>query len=117
MAGRIKLLKEGVRIHEPDFPELGYEYENPTGHDAVCGTYLLNDYQLPHPECPQKFVCDSDGASEVLKQFAQCSKWHCIAKYMTYFIVMFHLIISYLHKIFCSRFNELSHDGRNDLKC
>jgi hypothetical protein len=52
-----------VRIHEPDLPELGYEYENPTGHDAVCGTYSLNYYQLPHPECPQKFVCDTESAS------------------------------------------------------
>ncbi|KAL3804011.1 hypothetical protein HJC23_006402 [Cyclotella cryptica] len=72
MAGRIKLVKNGVPIQESDLPELGYEYESPTGHDSICGSYGLNDFQLPHPECPQKFVCDTDCQDEVLQQFSQC---------------------------------------------
>ncbi|KAL7519120.1 hypothetical protein ACHAWX_003916 [Stephanocyclus meneghinianus] len=72
MAGRIKLLKNGFPIQESDVPELGYEYETPTGHDSICGSYGLNGFQLPHPECPQKFVCDTEGQDVVLQQFSQC---------------------------------------------
>ncbi|KAL7502179.1 hypothetical protein ACHAWX_000484 [Stephanocyclus meneghinianus] len=72
MAGRIKLLRNGVAIQNSDIPELGYEYESPTGHDSICGSYGLNAYQLPHAECPQKFVCDTEGQDEVLQQFSKC---------------------------------------------
>ncbi|KAL7517942.1 hypothetical protein ACHAWX_002815 [Stephanocyclus meneghinianus] len=72
MAGRIKLLKNGARIQEEDTPELGYEYDTPSGHDIDCGTYGLNDFQLPHDECPERFVCDADSERVELQQFSKC---------------------------------------------
>ena len=32
-------------------------------------TYGLDQYQLPHPECPAKFVCDVDAR---MRDFASC---------------------------------------------
>jgi len=72
MTGRIKLLRNDEPIQEEDMPEIDYDYENPTGHDAVCGTYGLNDFQLPHDECPQQFVCDVPEGNSGLAQFSQC---------------------------------------------
>eukprot|EP00804_Cyclotella_cryptica_P016810 CCRYP_001795-RB/>CCRYP_001795-RB protein AED:0.35 eAED:0.45 QI:0/0/0/1/0.5/0.2/5/0/350 len=52
MAGRIKLVKNGVPIQESDLPELGYEYESPTGHDSICvckaGWTKLLHQMIPH---------------------------------------------------------------------
>ena len=72
MAGRIKLLRDGHPIQKDDLHELGYEYDVPTGHDAECGTYGLNSFQLPHAECPEKFVCDVPSDNGELAQFAKC---------------------------------------------
>jgi hypothetical protein len=72
MSGRIKLLKDNEPIQQENLPDLGYEYDEPRGHDTVCGTFGLNAFQLPHAECPQKFVCDAEDESEELQQFAQC---------------------------------------------
>ena len=72
MSGRIKLLKNGIPIQEDDVPELGYEYDVPGVHDNQCGTYGLDSFQLPHDECPEKFVCDTENEREELKQFASC---------------------------------------------
>eukprot|EP01082_Thalassiosira_pseudonana_P015694 g13693.t1.1.5e17418b g13693 g13693.t1 contig9:213159-214342(-) len=73
MSGRIKLLRDGIPIQpDADLPALGYEYDIPTGHDIVCGTYGLDQFQLPHEECPQVFVCDTSDGNKELKQFSQC---------------------------------------------
>jgi len=73
MTGRIKLLKNGEPIQKDvHFPELGYEYDMPSGHDDLCGTYGLNEFQLPHEECPEKFVCDVPADNEELMQFSKC---------------------------------------------
>lgn len=32
-------------------------------------TYGLDQFQLPHPECPSRFVCDADDS---MKEFASC---------------------------------------------
>ncbi len=72
MTGRIKLLRNDEPIQEEDIPEIDYDYEIPTGHDAVCGTYGLNDFQLPHDECPRQFVCDVPEGNSGLAQFSQC---------------------------------------------
>lgn len=44
-------------IQEADEPAIPYEYDEPAGFDADCGTFLLNDFELPHDQCPEKFVC------------------------------------------------------------
>ncbi|KAL3786644.1 hypothetical protein HJC23_006840 [Cyclotella cryptica] len=72
MSGRIKLLKDGTPIQEEDTPEIGYKYDSPSGHDIDCGTYGLNEFQLPHAECPEKFVCDTEGQAAGLQQFSKC---------------------------------------------
>jgi hypothetical protein len=72
MSGRIKLLNGGVAIQMADTPELGYEYDVPIGHDIDCGTYGLDNFQLPHLECPEMFVCDVEGEDEDLQHFAKC---------------------------------------------
>jgi Domain of unknown function (DUF305) len=69
MAGRIKLLKDGQSISTEDEPPLGYSYAEPGEFDKSCGTYGLGNYQLPHPECPETFVCD---ASTENQPFASC---------------------------------------------
>ena len=73
MTGRIKLLKDGQPLQEDaELPELGYEYDQPAEHDEVCGTYGLHDFQLPHSECPERFVCDAPAENEELVQFSRC---------------------------------------------
>jgi len=73
MTGRIKLLKDGQPLQEDaELPELGYEYDQPAEHDEVCGTYGLHDFQLPHSECPERFVCDAPAENEELVQFSSC---------------------------------------------
>jgi hypothetical protein len=46
MAGRIKILKDGIPVNAENVPELGYEYETPSDYDAECGTYGLNEFQV-----------------------------------------------------------------------
>lgn len=72
MSGRIKLLKNGVPINEADDPPIQYEYDNPSEFDRSCGTYGLEDFQLPHPQCPETFVCGAEDQSEGLQAYATC---------------------------------------------
>ncbi|CAB9502771.1 expressed unknown protein [Seminavis robusta] len=69
MAGRMKLLKNGVPVNEQDDPPMYFEMETPGQFDAMCGTYGLDAFQLPHPQCPDRFVCDVD---ERMRDFASC---------------------------------------------
>ena len=70
---RIKLLKDGQPLQkDAELPELDYEYNQPAEHDQVCGTYGLHDFQLPHGECPEQFVCDAPAKNEELVQFSKC---------------------------------------------
>lgn len=73
MTGRIKLLRDGELLQkDAELPELEYAYDQPAGHDQVCGTYGLHDFQLPNDECPEQFVCDVPSDNVELAQFAQC---------------------------------------------
>jgi hypothetical protein len=71
MTGRIKLKdEEGNLLNEESTPELGYEYDVITGHDAKCGTFGLNNYTLPNDQCPDRFVCYDLGGT--LLDFSNC---------------------------------------------
>jgi hypothetical protein len=72
MSGRIKLLNNGNFVNENADPVLGYTYDEPTGFDADCGTFMLNEFQLPHPECPDRFVCGADKVGGPFEKFASC---------------------------------------------
>ena len=73
MTGRIKLLRNGEPIQKDvHLPELGYEYDTPAEHDNECGTYGLDEFKLPHAECPEKFVCDVTSDNRELEQFSSC---------------------------------------------
>lgn len=72
MTGRIKLLKDGSPINAEDTPVIDYEYDMPTGFDAECGTFMLNDFQLPNPECPSRFVCGAERVGGDYAKFAGC---------------------------------------------
>ena len=71
MSGRIKLLQNGVPT-QPDsnLPEIPYAYDHPTEYDKSCGSYGITDFQLPNPQCPERFVCDAGGGS--MGKFADC---------------------------------------------
>lgn len=71
MSGRIKLLQNGQPISVDDVPEIPYDYDVPGTFDETCGTHGLDDWQLPHPECPAEFVCDVP-AEGPKKDFADC---------------------------------------------
>ncbi len=66
MSGRIKLLKNDVPIQPDNFPNITYSHPEPSEYDKACGTYGLSPFQLPHPECPESFVCDKTS------EFASC---------------------------------------------
>ncbi|KAL7522540.1 hypothetical protein ACHAWX_007261 [Stephanocyclus meneghinianus] len=69
MSGRIKLLRNGVPVSYKNVPEMPYMHEyQDSRFDKSCGTMHLGEFQLPHPECPHKFVCDGDDGTN----FAQC---------------------------------------------
>jgi hypothetical protein len=72
MTGRIKLLKNGVPVAEADEPTLEYRYDTPGEFDDKCGTYGLDSFQLPNPECPETFVCMGDVTDPALIQYADC---------------------------------------------
>lgn len=87
MSGRIKLVDaSGNKLSEENTPELPYEYDVIASFDDGCGSYGLNQWQLPHPQCPEYFVCnaedlpttvlseESSGAEIMLSQraFANC---------------------------------------------
>ena len=69
MSGRIKLLKDGQPISRKNRPRLGYSYDVPGVFDETCGTYGLDNFQLPHPECPSTFVCNAGPENQ---PFASC---------------------------------------------
>ncbi|CAB9517399.1 expressed unknown protein [Seminavis robusta] len=69
MSGRIKLMKNGELVSPEDEPPLGYTYDEPGAFDETCGTYGLDAFQLPHPECPSTFVCDAGPENQ---PFASC---------------------------------------------
>ena len=72
MTGRIKLFNGDMKLQETDDPSLGYEYDMPSGFDAECGTFLLNDFTLPNDECPAQFVCDTSQSTPDFQRFASC---------------------------------------------
>jgi hypothetical protein len=73
MTGRIKLVDaNGEPLVTEDTPEIEYSYDEVDDFDKQCGTFNTSDYQLPHPECPEKFVCDVAGESSGLSDFADC---------------------------------------------
>lgn len=73
MTGRIKLLRNGQPLQkDADMPELGYDYNQPAEHDSACGTFGTHGFQLPHAECPEKFVCDVPTDDVELAQFSSC---------------------------------------------
>jgi hypothetical protein len=63
MSGRIKLLQNGVPVNEADEPPLVYEYDVPGSFDEQCGTFALDAFQLPHPQCPSTFICGTETVS------------------------------------------------------
>lgn len=73
MSGRIKVINsDGSLKQEADMPELGYEYDNPSEFDESCGTFNIDQHQLPDAMCPEKFVCDVPDENESLKAFSKC---------------------------------------------
>lgn len=73
MTGRIKLLSGGVPVNETDGSDLGYVYVEPSEYDKSCGTYNLNDFQLPNDQCPSRFVCGTENLSPNMQAYAHCT--------------------------------------------
>lgn len=74
MSGRIKLLKNGVPVNEVDDPPI-YEYEYydvPEPFDQACGTFGLQEFQLPNSQCPAAFICDALDKSQEYQYFTGC---------------------------------------------
>ena len=69
MSGRIKLTNKGLLVSNIDVPSLGYEYDTPGTFDQQCGTFGLDNFQLPNAQCPDRFVCDPPPENQ---QFANC---------------------------------------------
>lgn len=64
MTGRIKLLQDGVPTQpDEDLPEIPYAYDVPSAYDQECGSYGMTDFQLPNPQCPEKFICGAGSLS------------------------------------------------------
>ena len=40
--------------------------------DQQCGTYGMEDFQLPNPFCPDRFVCGVEDVNQELQLFARC---------------------------------------------
>ena len=75
MSGRFKFVTpSGAPINDVDTPILPYEYDVPSEYDQSCGSFGLEDFQLPNPECPKKFVCDKPGAGGPVGKFAECTE-------------------------------------------
>mmetsp|Transcript_30403 Transcript_30403/g.29301 ORF Transcript_30403/g.29301 Transcript_30403/m.29301 type:complete len:411 (-) Transcript_30403:147-1379(-) len=73
MSGRFKLIdSDGKALYAADTPDLGYDYQVPGAFDTECGTYGLDNFQLPHGECPSQFVCGKDTVSAPVKAFSTC---------------------------------------------
>ena len=72
MTGRIKLYLNGTAVNTQNLPEIDYTYDEPGDFDKTCGTFGLDDFQLPNQYCPDRFVCDKSSGSEELQQFSEC---------------------------------------------
>jgi len=73
MTGRMKFVDgDGVFLSHEDTPIIPYSYDEASDYDKECGTYNLDEYQLPHAECPSKFVCDKPDAETPVGKFANC---------------------------------------------
>lgn len=72
MAGRIKLLKHGVPVTSDDVPEVPYKYDKPGNFDVKCGSFGLDNFQLPNPQCFEPFVCDVQSGNSNLELYAEC---------------------------------------------
>lgn len=71
MTGRIKLMDEnGNMLNAETTPELGYKYDSVSDFDAECGTFALDEFQLPSGMCPERFVCDA--GTDTLGTYAGC---------------------------------------------
>jgi len=73
VSGRIKFVDaDGKALNPEDTPEMPYEYETPSEYDQTCGTYNLGEFQLPHAECNEMYVCNVPDENPVLTKFANC---------------------------------------------
>lgn len=73
MSGRIKLLKDDEALQPIlNVPEIDYEVAQPSQYDATCGTFGLDVWQLPHPQCPAQFVCGVPEDNPEMEQFSDC---------------------------------------------
>jgi hypothetical protein len=72
MSGRIKLLKNGFPINPDDMPEIPYKYDVPGKFDGKCGSFGLDNFQLPNEQCFQPFVCDVSADNSKLELYAEC---------------------------------------------
>lgn len=71
MTGRIKFVDDNGNPTNPvDFPPITYDYQVPSDYDLSCGTFGLDEFQLPNAQCPETFVCDAPGGA--VGQFADC---------------------------------------------
>lgn len=71
MTGRVKFIdSNGDPLNPVDTPAIPYDYQVPSAYDQQCGTFGLEEFQLPNKQCPKKFVCNQpEGA---VGQFADC---------------------------------------------
>ena len=73
MSGRVKFVDHtGTPLHPHNMPSIDYTYDTPSSYDQTCGTYGLDAFQLPHPECPKKFVCNERDIEGPVGKFAEC---------------------------------------------
>ena len=73
MDGHIKLLRGDKPINHKNFPLQKIYFAPPSDYDTECGTYGLESWQLPHAECPHRFVCNVDDVEDSsLGTFAGC---------------------------------------------
>lgn len=71
MTGRIKFVDSaGVALSDEDFPTIDFKYDIPSEYDQSCGTHAVGDFELPHPQCPEQFVCNKPKGS--VGKFAGC---------------------------------------------
>jgi len=71
MTGRVKFIdSNGDPLNPVDDPAIPYDYQVPSTYDQSCGTFGLDDFQLPNRQCPEKFVCNRPGGA--VGRFAEC---------------------------------------------
>jgi Domain of unknown function (DUF305) len=72
MSGRVKLLKNGIPINPDNMPEIPYKYDIPGKFDSKCGSFGLDNFQLPNKQCFQPFVCNVLPDDSALELYAEC---------------------------------------------